>query len=140
MIAYVDRNVLSRLRRRSEDEVALRAAIKRGDHVFPLGIVTLSETLLMDDKAQAFHEIRWIVGLTWRRRVVNDTVPTCDDCVRAYAFDGAPPSPYVTTLDLARVTSPTPRDKGVLLMKSLDYKPQRTRGPAGGPVGWVDLW
>lgn len=131
MIAYLDRNVLSHLRQRTsgasaQDEVILRAAIKRGDLVLPLSIVTLSETLLMDDTTQAFHEIRWIVGLTGRRHVVNDTVPLLRGCLRAYAYAAQPPSPYVTTLDLARVTSPTPRDKGALLKTMLIYKQQRT--------------
>jgi hypothetical protein len=68
MIAYLDRNVLSQLRQRSrgasaEDEVALRAARERGQLLIPLSIVTLSETLLMEDTKQALHEVRCIVGL-----------------------------------------------------------------------------
>ncbi len=137
MIAYLDRNIFSQLRQRTrgasaEDEIALRNAVKRADLVLPLSIVTLSETLLMEDKKQAFDEARWIVGLTGRGHVVNDVVPLLIYCLRAYANGTEPPTPYVTTLDLARVASPTPRDRGALLKTMLDYKRQR--------AAWTDWW
>jgi len=137
MIAYLDRNVLSQLRQRTrgvsaEDEIALRKAVKRGNLVLPLSIVTLSETLLMEDKKRAFDEARWIVGLTGRGHVLNDTVPLLIHCLRAYARGVEPPTPYVTTLDLTRVESPTPRDRGALLKTMLDYKRQRT--------AWTERW
>jgi len=137
MIAYFDRNIFSQIRKRergasADDEIALRNAVKHGNFVLPLSIVTLSETLLMDDKKQAFDEARWIIGLTGRGHVVNDVVPLLIYCLRAYANGTEPPTPYVTTLDLTRVESPTPRDRGALLKTALDYKRQRT--------AWTDRW
>ncbi len=137
MIVYFDRNVLSQLRRRTRgssagDEIALRAAIQRGNFLPVLSIVTLSETLLMQDQGQALDEVRWIIGLTGGIRVVKDVVPLINECMRAYAEGAAPPPPYTTTLDLSRVMSPAPHDLGALLRASLDYKEQR--------AGFADTW
>ncbi|HEV2359137.1 MAG TPA: hypothetical protein VGZ23_16210 [bacterium] len=138
MIVYLDRNVLSHLRHRTrgamdQDEATLRMATKHGHLSLSLSIVTVSEVLLMDNKKQALDEIRWIVGLTDRAHIINHVVPLLNDCFRAYARGtGAAASPYATNLDLARLTSPTPRDYGALLRTVLTYKQQRT--------AWTDGW
>jgi hypothetical protein len=137
MIAYLDRNIFSQLRRRTrgatvEDETVLRAAIQRGDLSLILSVVTLSETLLMQDRDQALDEIRWVIGLTGLTHIVKDVVALINDCIQAYAHGAPPPPPYTMSLDLSPFLSPTPDFLNGLVGVIEEYGRQRT--------AFSDMW